>query len=74
MVFFGSPMLSPSEWCNQAWLFKGTTRGLKDGEPDIWQLAEKADQFFYLGKVHTRAEFARVMEDAMGPANLMQIG
>jgi hypothetical protein len=55
---------------------KGTTRRLKDGEPDVWELAEKADQFFYLGKVHTRVEFARVMDDAMGPANPMmrQIG
>jgi hypothetical protein len=53
---------------------KGTTRILKSGEPDLWDLAEKADQFFYLGMVHTRVQFAALMEVAMRPANSTQIG
>jgi len=52
---------------------KRTTRILKDGEPNAWELAEKADQFRYLGKFYSRAEFAALMEDEMRPANPMQI-
>ena len=39
----------------------------------IWELAEKADQFFYLGKGYTRAEFAALMEYEMRAANPTQI-
>jgi len=53
---------------------KGTTRILKDGEPDVWDLAEKADQFRYLGKSYTRAQFAALMEDETRPANPIQTG
>ena len=52
---------------------KGTTRILKDGERDAWELAEKADQFRYLGKVYSRAEFAALMGYEMRAANPMQI-
>ncbi len=52
----------------------GATRRLADGEPDVWELAEKADQFLYTGNQYTRAQFAQLMEDAMRPGNVMQIG
>jgi hypothetical protein len=46
----------------------GTTRKLQDGQPDVWELAQKADQFWYAGALYRRADFARLMEDAMRPA------
>jgi hypothetical protein len=52
----------------------GTTRKLEDGRPDVWELALKADQFWYAGTSYPRANFAQLMEDAMRPANPVQIG
>jgi hypothetical protein len=51
----------------------GRTRTLRDGQPDVWDLVEKADRFFYAGTVYQRAQFAQLMEDAMRPANVMQV-
>lgn len=51
----------------------GATRVLKGGERDVWDLAEKADLFLYLGSWYSRAQFTALMEDAMRPANPTQI-
>ena len=52
----------------------GTTRKLKDGQPDVWELAMKANQFWYLGKQYGREDFAKMMEREMKPANVFQVG
>jgi hypothetical protein len=52
----------------------GTTRTLKDGQPDVWELAKTANQFWYLKIQYDREAFAKLMEDEMKPANVFQIG
>lgn len=51
----------------------GTTRKIRAGEPDIWELIEKADKFRFEGRWHRRAEFAKLMNDRLKPANAMQV-
>jgi len=51
----------------------GTTRKLEDGKPDVWELAEKANQFWYMGTQYSRGAFAKLIEDEMKPANLFQV-
>lgn len=53
---------------------KGVTHRLKYGEPDAWDLADKADRFRYLGTIYSRADFAALIEEAMMPSNPQQIG
>ena len=40
----------------------GTTRILKSGAPDYFDLAEKADRFLYEGRLYTREEFSALMD------------
>jgi hypothetical protein len=51
----------------------GATRTLKDGAPDVWELATKADTFFCEGRWHNREEMEHLL-DRMAPANVSQIG
>jgi hypothetical protein len=51
----------------------GRTRTLRDGQPDVWDLVEKADTFLYAGTVYQRAQFAQLIDDAMRPAKVMQV-
>jgi hypothetical protein len=50
----------------------GATRKLEDGNPDIWELAERADKFWVEGRWHTRAEMEKLL-DRMEPANVSQV-
>ena len=49
-----------------------TTRTLQNGGPDVWELAEKADQFWYGHTPYNRAQFAQLMEDTLRPGNVTQ--
>lgn len=53
----------------------GQTRRLQDGEPDIWELAEKAGKFRFEGRWHERAEFEKLMDERMNqkPANVFAL-
>jgi hypothetical protein len=51
----------------------GKTRKIRPDEPDIWELVEKADKFRVEGKWYSRADFAKLMENRLKPANAMQI-
>lgn len=44
---------------------KGETRTLSNGDPDIWDLAEKADKFFFEGRWHSRAEIEALMDERL---------
>jgi len=51
----------------------GTGRKLKDGTPDVWDLALKADRFRLEGRWLNRAEMEKQL-DRMKPANVSQVG
>ena len=51
----------------------GTSHKLKDGTPDVWEVAEKADTFWCEGRKYTRAQMETLL-DRMQPANASQIG
>ena len=42
----------------------GTTRMLQPGVPDSFDLAEKADRFFFGERWYTRAEFQKLMDES----------
>lgn len=44
--------------------FQGKTKKLKSGDPDVFDLCEKADRFFYQQRWLTRAEFEKVLESS----------
>jgi hypothetical protein len=50
----------------------GMTRKLKDGTPDVWELAAKADKFRFEGRWLSRAEMGKQL-DRMKPANVSQV-
>lgn len=50
----------------------GITRTLKDGTPDVWDLAAKADRFKLEGRWLSRVEMEKQL-DQMKPANVSQI-
>ena len=39
----------------------GKTRKLSSGDPDVWDLVEKADKFLHNGKWYSRAEFEKIV-------------
>jgi hypothetical protein len=43
----------------------GTTRKLSDGQPDVWELAKTANQFWYGGTSYPRDAFSKLMENQM---------
>jgi hypothetical protein len=51
----------------------GKTRQIRPGEPDIFELIEKADKFRLEGRWHSKAEFSKILNDRLKPANAMQI-
>jgi hypothetical protein len=48
----------------------GQTRKLRNGEPDVWELAEKANRFQFEGEWHGRDAFAKLMDERMNPKPL----
>ena len=50
----------------------GKTRKLKDGTPDVWELAAKGDKFRFEGRWLTRAEMGKQL-DRMKPAHVSQV-
>ena len=48
----------------------GITRKLRNGDADVWDLAEKANRFQYNEKWYNRADFAALMEKRLNPEPL----
>jgi hypothetical protein len=47
-------------------LRSGEERKLKSGDPDIFDLIEKAERFEYKGQSFTKEEFERLVEETVG--------
>lgn len=44
---------------------QGKTQIFSNGDPDIWELAEKADRFHYEGRWYSRTEIERLMDERL---------